>query len=186
MNYYFFDRIPEIKENWENIHDLFIEKEVPSKTTLLLEGDISDKIYFINQGVLRLWNNCNGKDVTFQFFFENQIVSSFESFYLEKPSNFSIESIEETSITVLDKKNLDLLKLKYPSLNTYITHHICERFVDYTNFFLSQIKESPEERYKNLLRDNPKIIERIPNYYIASNLGITPVSLSRIRKRLKK
>ena len=61
MNYYFFDRIPEIKENWENIHDLFIEKEVPSKTTLLLEGDISDKIYFINQGVLRLWNNCNGK-----------------------------------------------------------------------------------------------------------------------------
>lgn len=68
------------------------------------------------------------------------MVSSFESFYLGKPSNFSTESIENTSMIVLEKKSLDLLKLKYPSLNTYITQHICERFMDYTNFFLSQIK----------------------------------------------
>ena len=186
MNHYFFEKIPEFKENWEEIRTLFEEKDVPPKTTLLFEGEVSNKIFFVNRGVLRLWNNNDGKDITFQFFFENQMVSSFESFYLEKPSLFSIESIENTSMIVLNKENLDLLKLKYPSLNAYITQHICERFMDYTKFLLSQIKESPEERYKSLLRDNPQIIDRIPNYYIASYLGITPVSLSRIRKRLKK
>lgn len=185
MNCEFFDKIPEFKENWNNIKDLFVKKEIPAKTTLLNEGDIANKIYFINRGVLRLWNNCDGKDITFQLFFENQIVSSFESFYLEKPSNFTIESIEDTSIFLIDKINFDILKKKCPSINAYITQHICERFIEYTNFYLSQIKDSPLERYENLLRDNPKIINRIPNYYIASYLGITPVSLSRIKKRIK-
>lgn len=185
MNYCFFDKIPALKKDWNDIQDLFIKKEIPAKTTLLREGDVATKLYFINQGALRLWNNCDGKDITFQFFFENQMVSSFESFYLEKPSNFTIESVENTSIMLLGKNDFDALTLKYPVLNTYVTRHICERFIEYTKKSLSLIKESPVERYKNLLRDNPEIISRIPNYCIASYLGITPVSLSRIKKRIK-
>ncbi|WP_461198846.1 cyclic nucleotide-binding domain-containing protein [Enterococcus sp. N249-2] len=56
------------------------QKTIPAHTTLLYEGDIADNLYFIHSGALRLWHNVDGKDITFQFFFENQIVASYESF----------------------------------------------------------------------------------------------------------
>lgn len=186
MNEYFFNEFPEIEQNWVQIKHLFIEKEIRSKTTLLFEGMISKHIYFINKGALRLWNNDDGRDITVQFFFEDQVVSSFESFYLNKNSQFSIESIEDTNITILSKESLDLLVNEYPSFNQYITDIVCKRFIDYTNFFLSRIKDSPENRYYDLLKNNPTLLERVPHHYIASYLGITPVSLSRIRNRAKK
>lgn len=186
MNNNFLREIPEIEENWYQIKHLFIQKNIRSKTTLLSEGMVSKYIYFINKGALRLWNNDDGRDITVQFFFEGQVVSSFESFYLGKNSQFSIESIEDSNITLLSKESLDLLSDKFPNINKYITDIICRRFIDYTNFFLSRIKDSPEKRYCDLLENNPNLIQRVPHYYIASYLGITPVSLSRIRNRIKK
>lgn len=186
MNEYFFNKIPELRKNWERIEHLFIQKDIPDKTILLSEGEISKHIYFINKGALRLWNNDDGRDITVQFFFENQIVSSFESFYLEKASNFSLESIENANITQLSRESLNLLINEFPTLNTCITDIVCERFIDYTNFFLSRIKDSPEKRYQDIVNNEPELIQRVPHHYIASYLGITPVSLSRIRTRLKK
>lgn len=185
MENYFFRDIPELKENWEQVKHFFIPKKIHSKTTLLFEGTISKHIYFIKKGALRLWHNDNGKDITVQFFFEGQIVSSFESFYLNKESQFSIESIEDSDIYILSKESLNFLIDKFPNTNTRITNIICNRFIDYTNFFLSRIKDSPEERYCELVEKNPYLIQRVSHHYIASYLGITPVSLSRIRKRLK-
>lgn len=186
MNSHFLNEMPEIKDNWEVIKHLFVEKNIPSKTTLLLEGDVASHVYFINKGALRLWNNDNGRDITVQFFFENQVVSSFESFYLCKESHFSIESIEDSCITILSKESLDILIDKFPRINQYITNIVCNRFIDYTNFFLSRIKDSPEKRYYDLINNNPTLIQRVPHHFIASYLGITPVSLSRIRTRTKK
>lgn len=186
MNEYFFNKIPELRKNWERIEHLFIQKDIPDKTILLSEGEISKHIYFINKGALRLWNNDDGRDITVQIFFENQIVSSFESFYLEKASNFSLESIENANITQLSRESLNLLINEFPTLNTCITDIVCERFIDYTNFFLSRIKDSPEKRYQDIVNNEPELIQRVPHHYIASYLGITPVSLSRIRTRLKK
>ncbi|WP_240731214.1 Crp/Fnr family transcriptional regulator [Enterococcus durans] len=85
------------------------KKSVPENTTLLYEGDVADKIYFIKKGALRLWNNDDGKDITFQFFFEGQIVASYESFHLGKPSIFTIETIENTDLLVLEKRKLEHL-----------------------------------------------------------------------------
>lgn len=186
MNEYFLNKIPELRKNWKRIEHLFIQKDIPDKTILLSEGEISKHIYFINKGALRLWNNDDGRDITVQFFFENQIVSSFESFYLEKASNFSLESIENANITQLSRESLNLLINEFPTLNTCITDIVFERFIDYTNFFLSRIKDSPEKRYQDILNNEPELIQRVPHHYIASYLGITPVSLSRIRTRLKK
>lgn len=186
MNEYFLNKIPEFKKNWQQIQHLFIQRDITDKTILLSEGEISKHIYFINKGALRLWHNDDGRDITVQFFFENQIVSSFESFHLEKASNFNVESIEDTNISQLSRESLNLLINEFPTLNTCITNIICERFIDYTNFFLSRIKDSPEKRYQHLINNEPKLIQRVPHHYIASYLGITPVSLSRIRTRLKK
>lgn len=167
-----------------NNEKYWYRKKVPADTTLLYEGDIADKLYFVEKGALRLWNNDDGRDITFQFFFENQFVASYESFHLQKPSIFSIETIENSDLLVLDKKNLELLLKESPDLLYFMMNQISERFIAYTEYFLSRIKESPENRYISLLKNNSELINRVPDYYIASFLGITPVSLSRIKKRI--
>ncbi|EUJ33169.1 cyclic nucleotide-binding domain-containing protein [Listeria floridensis FSL S10-1187] len=186
MDNLFAKLFPDFTIDWNEIAYLFQFIKIPAKTTLLHEGDVATNIYFVSKGALRLWNNDNGNDITVQFFFEDQVVSSFESFYLETPSNFSIESLEETELYMLRKKDLDFLLKKEPEMNVCLTKFISERFMAYTHYFLSRIKESPEERYIHLIQSEPFIFDRVPNYYIASYLGITPVSLSRIRKRIEK
>lgn len=178
------DRIPELKKNWDKIKSCIKEIEVDSKTTLLCEGEISNKMYFIKKGCLRLAYNHKGKDITFQFFFENEAVSSFESFRTGQPSQFSIESIEPSTLLVLRKKDFENLTQEFPEMKSMMQEIMIMRLSRYTKLFLSFIKDTPKERYIELLNNNPQIIQRVPQHYIASYLGITPVSLSRIRKKL--
>lgn len=158
-------------------------KKIPAKTTLLYEGDVADNIYMIEKGLLRLWNNDDGKDITFQFFFENHVVASSESMYTGEPSIFSIESIEDTTVKVLAKKDFEKILNAHDEMREYFTQIMCRRFIDYTHYFLSRIKENPQDRYEELVAKQPEILKRVPQYYIASYLGITPVSLSRIRNK---
>ena len=185
MNIQDFREMTEIREHWQEIKQFFTYRDVAAKTTLLYEGDISQYIYFVERGALRLWNNDDGRDITMQFFFEGQHVASFESFYLNTPSRFAIECIEDSRVVMLSKADLNLLIERFPAINNYMTEFACRRLIDYMNFFLSRIKESPEQRYCELLQSNPDLLERVPHHYIASYLGITSVSLSRIRNRLK-
>lgn len=161
------------------------KKTVSANTTLLYEGDVADKVYFVKKGALRLWNNDDGKDITFQFFFEGQLVSSYESFYLGKPSMFSIETMEDSELLILDKANLDLLLKQSTNITHLMMKQLSERFIAYTDYFLSRIKETPEKRYISLVEKNPELVTRVQDRHIASFLGITPVSLSRIKKRIK-
>src|ERR1700741_352771 len=100
--------------DWEKYGHLIKEKTVAAKTILLNEGDVSRSAYFIKQGCLRLWFNNKGKDITFQFFFENEAVSSVESFRSGEPSLFSIESIEPTTVYVISKKSFQQIFANNP------------------------------------------------------------------------
>lgn len=86
---------------------------------------------------------------------------------------------------ILNSGSFNQLIKEFPELNSYLTELISQRFVSYTNFFLTRIKDSPEKRYQNLADYEPELLERAPQHYLASYLGITPVSLSRIRNRVK-
>ena len=174
------------KNNWNKFQDAFIEREITSKTVLLREGEIANKLHFIKKGCLREVFNKDGKDITFQFFFENQSVASFDSFINNKPSVFSIESIEPSQILSIKKEDLEEIFNTYPELKDKLLEHTFQRIRNYTLLFLSRIKDSPQERYTDLLENHPEIILRVPQHYIASFLGITPISLSRIRNRTQK
>jgi CRP-like cAMP-binding protein len=170
--------------NLEKYMHLFSETEIPARTTLLHEGEVARKGYFIRKGCLRLWFNHSGRDITFQFFFENEAVSSIESFRTGNPSLFSIESIEPTTVLVISKKNFELLEKEMPAYHEFMENVLFHRIIHYSNLFLSRIKDSPEKRYLDLLQNNPELLRRVPQHYIASFLGITPVSLSRIRNKV--
>jgi CRP-like cAMP-binding protein len=130
-----------------------------------------------------MWFNKDGKDITTQFFFEGQAVASIESFSSGQPSLFSIESIEPTVICSLSREDFEQLPQYIPELKEGFQQIIFQRFRNYAQLFLSRIKDTPRERYDDLLKNHPEIIKRVPQHYIASYLGITPISLSRIRNR---
>ena len=154
----------------KNINRLII----PSKTILL---------YVIRKGTLRLFFYNEGKDVTFQFFFEGDFVASFDSLYKRQPSLFSLESIESAEVIAIKREDFYNLLEQIPALRKVYEEKLIDRFHVYQQLFLSRIKNTPAQRYEELLKEYPYIIQRVPQHYIASYLGITPVSLSRIRNR---
>jgi len=160
--------------------DLFREVNVPSKSTLVKEDDIIKSVYFVKKGCLRLSFNNEGIDVTYQFFFENQAVSGF----LDKDkSMFTLESIEPSTVVIIDRSDFESLLNEIPELKDEFLEYVLQRLSYYSRLFLSRIKDSPAKRYEQMLKDNPEILLRVPQHYIATFLGITPVSLSRIRNR---
>jgi CRP-like cAMP-binding protein len=172
-----------LNAEWEKFRHFFKREEIPAKTILLKENKVSERMFYIEKGCIRLFFNNDGKDLTFQFFFEGEGVSSAESFHNNEPSLFSIETIEPCIVHTLNKKDYRLIIEKSPLIRKELEEQTFQRLMYYQKLFLSRIKNSPEERYKELLKQSPHIVQRVPQHYIASFLGITSVSLSRIRNR---
>lgn len=174
---------PDNNPEWQAFGHLFKQQSVAARTILLREGEISRKAYYIEKGCVRLWFNNNGKDVTFQFFFEGEGVSSIESFRTRQPSLFTIETIEPCILHTITQKDFQSILDNSPAIRKQVEEYNFRRLILYQKLFLSRIKNTPQQRYEELLKSYPKILQRIPQHYIASYLGITPVSLSRIRNR---
>ncbi|BDD06752.1 Crp/Fnr family transcriptional regulator [Aureibacter tunicatorum] len=161
----------------------FQRKQYKARELLLQEGEVSKYIYYIEKGVLRLWFNNQGKDVTFQFFIEGECLSSLESFRWGEPSMYSIETVEASEVLLMDKPTFKQLIESTQERKDAVEEHVYERMVCFQKLFLSRIKDSPQQRYETLLNEKPELIRRIPQHYLASYLGVTSVSLSRIRNR---
>lgn len=177
------NRQDKIQVEWDKFSHLFKKQEIPAKTTLLQEGQISKTAYLVEKGCVRCWFNNNGKDITFQFFFEGEAVSSIESFRTNQPSMFNLETIEPSIIKSISKKDFDYILDNSPILKKETEEMTLKRLLFYQKLFLSRIKDNPQKRYEELLKQRPEILKRVPQHYIASYLGITSVSLSRIRNR---
>lgn len=177
---------PMLKEHWEKAMPFIKERNIPSKTIILREGDVSENLYIILNGCLRLYFiKKDGSEITSQFFFENQLVSSIESFIEKKPSRRYLESLEQTAACFISAKDMRKMIDLHEDFRKWYSSYLKNRLVYYTRIHASFILDSPEERYLKLIDEYPHILQRIPHYYIATYLGITPVSLSRIRARIK-
>lgn len=183
------NRFPFPKEKWRKFLSSFKRMEVPAKTLLLKEGEVSYNAYYIEKGIIRAWYNNDGKDVTFQFFLENTMFSSLESFKKGLPSMVSFETIEPCILYKINKPDVEaFLEDVYENkdLRTLFMDALFERIFDYMKHFFSFIKDTPQQRYINLAQQKPEIIKRVPQHYIASYLGITTVHLSRIKSKILK
>ena len=176
-------------KKWDKYAKHFKRIEVPAKIILLKEGEVSKKVFWIEKGCIRVWFNNNGEDITFQFFFEESIVASIESFRKNIPSPITIETIEPCILWYSNKKDIQNIIAEItevPSWRNLFIEAVFERTFDYMKHCLSYIKDSPQQRYLNLIKEKPQIIQRVPQHYIASYLGITKVHLSRIKSKLAK
>ncbi len=173
--------------DWEMLVPCLEEKHQPKQSLFAQEGKTAYDVGFVLQGTMRHYYTRDGEEKTTYFYFEGHFVSSYISCITHKPSELSIEAMTDCDMLVFPYKAL---------VQLYERSHTWERFgrlmAEYLAIGLEErmtglLMLSPEERYIQLLESNKqKIIERIPQHYISSYLGITPVSLSRIRNRLLK
>lgn len=175
--------LTDLNIDWR-VYEEFLHKiEVPTKTRLLNEGEIADKVFFIDKGSVRVGYNDDGKDISVQFYFEDDLLTCCESLFSDSPSRFFIETTERTKAFYMTKETMNVLFVSRPELAEISQRIMQERLVHYSDHLLTYLKDSPEERYSNLIRTKPFIFKRIPQRHIASYLGMTNVSLSRIKAR---
>lgn len=168
--------------------DYFVSKlefrKYRKKETVLQEGNVCSHIFFINKGCIRYYYTVEGKENTAQFFFENGWYTDFDSFLSGKPSRLNIQTLERTEMLMLSAKNLHEIYDEIPKFERLGRQMAENAFlgVRQRNEMLENL--TAEERYLALMKERPKVFERIPQHYIASYLGVQPESLSRIRKRI--
>ena len=164
----------------------FETKNIKKKTILLQAGKIANEVYFINNGCIRLFCDKDGVELTTYFFTEKMFAGAYDSFISRKQSKLSMETLEDCQVLTLSFQALQELYEVFPKMNVFVRKSIEERFVILHDLFTSYLLNSPEERYINLLKERPELLTRVPQHQIASFLGVTPVSLSRIRNRVAK
>jgi CRP-like cAMP-binding protein len=144
-------------------------------------GQTCRTVYFINKGLARIYYFKDGIDITDSFSFENDIIVRVESLFTGKPSRKAIQILEDAEIIAIDANKLFKLYDTYPEIERLFRKIFEASHVETVNRIEGIQFHTAEERYKALLEDAPDIIKRVPLKCIASYLGITQVSLSRIR-----
>lgn len=157
--------------------------ELPKGSFLMEEGKICQHIYFLEKGCLRGFYNLDGKEVTYWFAFENNFVTSFFSFITRKPAVENIQLMEDCVLWAITHENLQQLYDQYPDIER-LGRIMNERYYVMLEerFVRNHFKEA-RERYENLITQSPHILQRVPLGYVASYLGMTQETLSRIRNR---
>jgi CRP-like cAMP-binding protein len=175
--------MPEANDFIERIKNSYIREEVSARTLLVREGTSPKRMFFIDQGVGRCFFNNDGVEVTFQFLFEGSFASAYETIISGEPSWFSIETLEPSVVYSIPMERFKAAQENSALARSAYVSYVEQRLITLQKLFVAHIKDSPEQRYRELLANRPEIIRRIPQHYIASFLGITSVSLSRIRNR---
>ncbi len=149
------------------------------------EGNITKYIAFVNSGVLYSYTvDGKGDKHVVQIALENHWISDLFSFFSQETSVFNIQAIERADITLLSRENFEKACNTIPAFERFFRILIQNAYVDSLRRVSRIYGNSAEERYLKLIKSNPKIIQSVPQHYIASYLGIKPQSLSRIRKKL--
>jgi CRP-like cAMP-binding protein len=162
-------------------------KSYKKKQLFAEAGKVCNYFGFVLAGSVRYYHIINGNNITGYFSFENEFVSSYKSFLTGEPGINYIQALEPTQIILISKKDMELvlanpmLAYKMERFGRLIAEHYLICYEDRVTSFITQ---TPEERYLKLLETGRDILQRMPQHYIANFLGITPVSLSRIRKRI--
>ena len=172
-------------EEFDFCKTLFLPKKLRKRQYLLQEGDVCKYNTFVSKGLLRSYTIDNkGTEHILQFAFEGWWIGDIYSFLTEKSSLFNIEALEECELLLLTKPSMDLLLEKIPAFEKYFRILIQNNLIATQKRLMGTLSETAEEKYVNLINNYPGCLQRVPQHMIASYLGITRETLSRIRSQM--
>lgn len=165
--------------------DFYVSKKVAKNEFLLKEGEICLDTFFVEKGLLRMFSlDKNGKEHVIQFAPENWLISDRSSLNFNEKSKFYIEAIEDTEVFILGNDFFTKMIENYPHIAERNDLLLQKHIRNLQNRVNSLLADTAEERYMNFIKMYPDILLRVPQWMVASYLGITPESLSRVRKEL--
>src|SRR5687768_16435960 len=169
----------------EDIADKFKSKVVKKNDYLLRQGDTCKDLVFVQKGCLRLYYIKEDIEVSVWFAFQQSSAIEIYSFISQKPSDYFLQAIEDTEVLCLSKTELNRLYQYQPKMQQMMRNFWEDVIINLISRFTALQKDSAEKRYLDLL-NKPAYLETIPQKYLASFIGVTPTSLSRIRKQIIK
>lgn len=168
---------------WEELEKSVIVKELKRNEHFLRQGEVCKYLGFIVKGYVRLYFLADGEEITKDFNFENSFCGSYASFSLQQPSRFNVLAMEKVSLYAIGREALFNFYNKYPNGQKFGRLSMENMFIRKENREASFLLDPAEQRYKDLLIQYPRIEQRVPLKYLASYLGITAETLSRIRAK---
>ncbi|UNY99221.1 Crp/Fnr family transcriptional regulator [Zhouia spongiae] len=169
--------------------ELAIEESFPIRTfekraLLISEGQTANNAYYVISGCIREYMLIDGEERTINFFTEEQSVINFDSLANGTPSKQNYECTEQTTVAVLNLKKEQELYARFPRFETFCRTGMEKMMGEKQSQLAEFVSLQPAQRYQKLQEERPDLINRVPQYQIASYLGIKPETLSRIRKKL--
>ncbi|MBD1210755.1 MAG: Crp/Fnr family transcriptional regulator [Ignavibacteria bacterium] len=180
----FMNRFGVSKEALDLFCSKLTERNLAKKDYFVRQGETCRHITFIHKGLMRLFYDVEGEEHVRQFHFENSFCSEYQSFLTQKPAQMSLQALEDTTLLIMSHRDMHDLFAQSKEIEQLGRILAEQAFIFVSQRFASMLLESPETRYQRLVQERPKVMQRVPQYMIASYLGITPQALSRIRKRL--
>lgn len=148
------------------------------------EGDVARTIYFVLQGCVRLFYSTEGNEKTAFFYAEGKFICAGESYTFNTPARENYQAIEDTVLMCFDKQSIETLISLSPTFELIARIATEDELITCQRMIASFVTKSPEERYCELLETNAALFQRVPQQYIASFLGVSPETLSRIKRRV--
>lgn len=171
------------QEEIDFINSKFKKITLKKGDVLLNPNTFVNNQYFISKGCLRSYFvSKSGKEHTIQFAIKDWWISDYTAFFTDKKAIMSIDCIQDATIYEVSKKSMRSLYETIPSLEKFFRKKLEKAFAGFQKRILGYISLSATERYKTFINNYPNIEQNVKNYHIASYLGITTESLSRIRK----
>jgi CRP-like cAMP-binding protein len=171
------------EEEVKLVAEVTVEKKLRKRQYLLQEGDISNFNCFIAKGCLRMYRlGKDGTEHILRFGVEDWWMSDYESYNTNTPTKNNIDALEDSELLLIEKEDLDALCQKIPVLQKFIKRLEDKSFNVTQNRILSNISETAEEKYEHFIKSYPAFNSRIPLHMIASYLGVSRETLSRVRQ----
>jgi CRP-like cAMP-binding protein len=169
----------------EQIKNLLSVKKIRKKQYLLQEGDVCKTIAFVEKGTLRSYTvDDNGVEHIVQFAIEGWFISDLYSFLTGEPATYNIDAIEDAELVLMSKSSHEELIKQCPKYESFIRELITGAYLAMQKRLTSVISFTLEERYEAFMKLYPEIAQRVPQHMVASYIGLTPETLSRVRKRI--
>lgn len=181
----FDEKIQLSQEEKQLAKSFFIPKKIRKRQYMLQEGDVCKYIIFVEKGFLRCYTvDEKGNEHMLQFAFEGWWMSDQYSFLTNTPSRYNIDALEDSELLLLTRESEEKMLDKIPKLERYFRLLLQGSLIATFKRLESSLSDTAEEKYNRLVNDCPSIVERVPQHMLASAIGITPETLSRIRKQL--
>ncbi len=166
------------------LEECLVVKRYQKGELIVRSGQICNNVSYINSGLTRLYYTVDGKDISIGFVGAGEYTAEYESFLTRQPAAQNIDALTEVEVIDLGYDNMQRLYSEYPSFQQFGRKMAESLFIMLNQRNTALLALTPEERYRHMIANDTRLMQQVPQYMLASYIGVTPEHLSRIRKKI--